>query len=133
MVAQYPLHKALDEIWPLLRAGHDNQATNANEPVMRSPKQGILNATLPVLKLTLSEPRETISTLIHALMRRPAARKLRSKTVVLGQAQSNRPLASLMLQSAPDLDLASHDNTVDTLASFEIKSKDLKGKVDRQL
>jgi hypothetical protein len=79
---------------------------------MRSQKQGILNVTL-LLKLTLSEPRETISTFIHALMRRPAARKLRSKTVVFKQAQSSefsiehyRPLASLMLQSAPDLDLA---------------------------
>jgi hypothetical protein len=113
IVAQYPLYKALDEIRPLLRAGHGDPATDATEPAMRSPKQGILNVTLPVLKPTLSEPRETISTLTHALMRRPTTRKLHSKTVVFGQAQSSefsiehyRPLASLVLQSAPDLDLA---------------------------
>jgi hypothetical protein len=113
IVAQYPLRKALVEIQPLLRARHGDPATDATEPAMRSPKQGILNVTLPVLKLTLSEPRETISTLIHALMRRPAFRKLRSKTVGFGQAQSSefsiehyRPLASFVLQSAPDLDLA---------------------------
>ena len=81
IVAQYPLHKALDEIRPLLRAGHGDPATDATEPAMRSPKQGILNVTLSILKLTFSEPRETISTLIHALMRRPAVRTLRSKTV----------------------------------------------------
>jgi hypothetical protein len=73
-------------------------------------------------------------------MRRPTARKLRSKNVVLGQIQSSefsiehyRPLASLMLHSASGLDLVRHDNTVDKLTSFEIKSKDLKDKVDRQL
>lgn len=100
-VAQFHLHKALDETRPLLRAGHP--ATDATEPAVRSPKQDILNATLPILKLTLSESRETISTLIHALMRRPAARKLRSKPVVFGQAQSrvfNRALSTSRIACA---------------------------------
>jgi hypothetical protein len=79
---------------------------------MRSSKQGILNVALPILKLTLSEPRETISTLIHALVRRPAARKLRSNPYFSGKPSLEfsieyyRPLTSLVLQSAPDLDLA---------------------------
>jgi hypothetical protein len=67
LIAQYPLHKALDKIRPLLRAVHRNPAVNTMEIAMRPPKQGILNVTLLILKLTLSEPRETISSLIHAL------------------------------------------------------------------
>jgi hypothetical protein len=65
--AQYPLHEALNKIRPLLRAVHRNPAADATEIAMRPSKQGILNVTLPVLKLTLSEPRETIFSLIHAL------------------------------------------------------------------
>jgi hypothetical protein len=50
-------------------------ATDATEPAMRSPKQGILNVTLPVLKPTLSEPKGTISTLIHAPYEAPCRRR----------------------------------------------------------